>query len=196
MFSINYRPVSILQLLSKLLEKVVLHQLRSQRFNNNLCDNFQSAYRAHHSTETGLLDVTNCLLGSADEGQVSILTLLDLSAAFNTLSHSSLLARLCDVFGISGKILEGFTSYLISPGCHRTCLISPGCHRTCLTSPGCHRTCLTSPGCHRTCLISPDCKCQWSSLFIKEASLRGSSRFSLGPNTLYSGHSITDESHF
>ena len=186
MFSINYRPVSILQLLSKLLEKVVLHQLRSQRFNNNLCDNFQSAYRAHHSTETALLDVTNCLLDSADEGQVSSLTLLDLSAAFDTLSHSSLLARLCDVFGISGKILEGFASYLMSPGCHRTCLMSPGCHRTCLISPGCHRT----------CLISPDCKCQWSSLFIKEASLRGSPRFSLGPNTLYSGHSIIDESHF
>ena len=136
-FSINYRPVSILQLLSKLLEKVVLHQLRSQRFNNNLCDNFQSAYRTHHSTETGLLNVTNGLLGSADEGQVSILTLLDLSAAFDTLSHSCLLARLCDVFGISGKILEGFASYLISPGCHRTCLISPGCHRTCLISPDC-----------------------------------------------------------
>ena len=85
---------------------------------------------------------------------------------------------------------------LISPDCHRTCLISPGCHRTCLISPGCHRTCLISPGCHRTCLISPGCKCQWSSLFIKEASLRGSSRFSLGPNTLYSGHSVIDESHF
>ena len=104
--------MSTLQLLSKLLEKVVLHQLRSQRFNNNLCDNFQSAYRAHHSTETALLDVTNCLLGSADEGQVSILTLLDLSAAFDTLDHSSLLARLCDMFGISGKVLEEFASYL------------------------------------------------------------------------------------
>ena len=44
---------------------------------NNLSETFQSAYRAHHSTETALLDVTNCFLGNADEGRVSILTLLD-----------------------------------------------------------------------------------------------------------------------
>ena len=108
----NYRPVSTLKYISKLLEKVALHQLRSQWFNNNLCDNFQSAYREHHSTETALLDVTNGLLGRADEGQVSILTSLDLSAAFDTLDHSCLLARLCDMFGMSGKVLEGFASYL------------------------------------------------------------------------------------
>ncbi len=55
-----------------------------------------SAYRAHDSTEAALLHVTNCLLGNANEGWVSILTLLDLSAAFDTLDHSILLARLHD----------------------------------------------------------------------------------------------------
>ena len=71
----------------------------------------QSAYRAHHSTETALLDVTNCLLGSADEGRVSILTLLDLSAVFDTLDRS-ILAHLHDIFGISGKASEWFSSCL------------------------------------------------------------------------------------
>ncbi|WP_419612617.1 RNA-directed DNA polymerase, partial [Thiolapillus sp.] len=108
----NYRPVSNLPFLSKVLEKVVLHQLRGHLLANNLSETFQSAYRAHHSTETALLDVTNCLLGSADEGRVSILTLLDLSAAFDTLDHSILLTRLHDMFGISGKAFEWFSSYL------------------------------------------------------------------------------------
>ena len=104
----NCRPVSHLQFLSKLLKKVVLHHLLS----NSLCDNFQSAYRAHNSTQTALPDVMNCLLGSADEGQVSVLTSLDLSAAFDTLHHTILLAQLHDMFGISGKALQWFTSYL------------------------------------------------------------------------------------
>ena len=61
--------------------------------------------------ETAFLDVTNCLLGSADEGRVSILTLLDLLAAFDTFDHGILLARLHNMFGISGKALEWFSSY-------------------------------------------------------------------------------------
>ena len=91
----------------------MLHQLRGHLLANNLSETLQSAYRAHYSTETVLLDVMNCLLGSADEGRVSILTLLDLSAAFDTLDHSILLTRLHDMFGISGKAFEWFSSYLI-----------------------------------------------------------------------------------
>ena len=83
----NYRPVSNLPFLSKVQEKVVLHQLRGHLLSNNLSETFQSAYRAHHSTETTLLDVTKCLLASADDGRVSILTLLDLSDAFDMLDH-------------------------------------------------------------------------------------------------------------
>ena len=90
----------------------MLHQLRSHLLANNLSETFQSAYRVHYSTETTLLDVTNCLLGSADEGRVSILTLLDLSAVFDTLDHSILLARLHDMFGTSGKAFEWFSSHL------------------------------------------------------------------------------------
>ena len=90
----------------------MLHQLRGHLLNNNLSETLQSAYRAHYSTETVLLDVTNCLVGSADEGRVSILTLLELSAAFDTLDHSILLTCLHDMFGISGKAFEWFSSYL------------------------------------------------------------------------------------
>ena len=59
-------------------------------------------------TETALLDVMNCLPGSADEGQVSVLTLLDLSAAFDTLDHSIFLAQLHDMFGIADRLSNYF----------------------------------------------------------------------------------------
>ena len=94
------------------LQKVVQHQLRGHLLANNLSEILKSAYRAHYSTETALLDVTNCLLGSADEGRVSILTLFDLSAAFDTLDHCILLTRMHVMFGISGKAFEWFSSYL------------------------------------------------------------------------------------
>ena len=81
--------MSNLQFLSKLLEKTVLHQLRNQLLTNNLRENFQAAYRVHHNRETALLDVMNCLLGSADEGQVSVLTLLDLSDPFTRSNQKS-----------------------------------------------------------------------------------------------------------
>ena len=90
----------------------MLHQLRSHLLANNLSETFQSAYRAHHITETALLNVTKCLLGNADEGRVSILTLPDLSAEFDTFDHSIRHSRLRDIFDISGKAFEWFSSNL------------------------------------------------------------------------------------
>ena len=68
---LKYRPVSNLPFLSKVLEKVVLHQLHSHLLANKLSETFQSAYHTHHSTETALLDITSCFLGSGKEGRVS-----------------------------------------------------------------------------------------------------------------------------
>ncbi|XP_070182474.1 uncharacterized protein [Littorina saxatilis] len=72
----------------------------------------QSAYRADHSTETALLKVANDLLTACDSGSVSLLALLDLSAAFDTIDHDILLARLNTTFGITGTALGWFCSYL------------------------------------------------------------------------------------
>ena len=109
----NYRPVSNLSFLSKVLEKIVLYQLQKHLNSNNLNEIFQSAYKAGHSTETALLKIICDLLNATDEGKVSILTLLDLSAAFDTIDHEIMLNRLSKTFGIQGTVLKWFKSYLV-----------------------------------------------------------------------------------
>ena len=108
----NYRPVSNLHFLSKILEKVVLQHLSDHLNATDTLQPFQSAYRADHSTETLLLRVTNDMHMACDQGSVSILSLLDLSAAFDTLDHNILLKRLRLSFGISGVVLRWLESYL------------------------------------------------------------------------------------
>ena len=108
----NYRPVSNLTFLSKLLEKVVLRQLLDHLTANNLLYANQSAYRSGHSTETALLKITNDLLNATDSKEVSLLALLDLSAAFDTIDHSILLDRLLVSFGVTDNALSWFKSYL------------------------------------------------------------------------------------
>ena len=77
-------------------------------FFSNLLESFQSAYRQNHSTATAVLSVLDGLLGSADVRLVSLVALLDLSAAFDTLDHPILLKRLQTTFGV----LDWFVSYL------------------------------------------------------------------------------------
>ena len=79
---------------------------------NNLNEPLQSAYKQYHSCETALVRVQNDILLSIDNQQCVVLLLLDLSAAFDTVDHGILLQRLSTNFGIKGKALDWFTSYL------------------------------------------------------------------------------------
>ena len=108
----NYRPVSNLSFLSKVLEKFVAIRLNSHINSSNASNHYQSAYRKFHSTETARLKIHNNILSSMDDGRVTALTLLDLSAAFDTIDHTILLRRLDDWFGVTGKALDWFRSYL------------------------------------------------------------------------------------
>ena len=86
----NYRPVSNLSFLSKVLERIVLSQINEHLNHNNLLNPLQSAYRPNHSTETALLRIVNDLLTAMDNNKICILTLLDLSAAFDTIVLTAL----------------------------------------------------------------------------------------------------------
>ena len=108
----NYRPVANLTFLSKTLERVVASRLLSHLTANNLHGPFQSAYRPCHSTETALIRVQNDILTSLDKGNMVILVLLDLSAAFDTIDHNILLTRMEHDAAISGTCLQWFASYL------------------------------------------------------------------------------------
>ena len=108
----NYRPVSNLPFLSKVLEKLVLRQLTSHLSTHSLLSEHQSAYRPRHSTETVLLSIFNDILTALDENNTAVLLLLDLSAAFDTIDHELLLRRLKNEFGITDIALSWFRSYL------------------------------------------------------------------------------------
>jgi len=84
---INYRPISNLSTVSKVLERLVQARLRPHLMSSTNFSQFQSAYRQGHCTETALLDVLDTVYTAADKKQVTVLIGLDLSAAFDTVSH-------------------------------------------------------------------------------------------------------------
>ena len=95
----NLRPVSNLQYLSKLVERAVYDKTTAYVTQSGLYPILQSAYRLGHSTETALLKIQNDILSAMDNQRVTLLVLLDLSAAFDTIDHQVLLNRLYVTYG-------------------------------------------------------------------------------------------------
>ncbi len=102
-------PASVYSL--RILEKVVSAQLCSFLLKNDIYEEFQSGFRPRHSTETALVKITNDLL-LAKAAAISLLVLLDLSAAFDTIDHDILIDRLQNYTGIQGQALRRFRFYL------------------------------------------------------------------------------------
>ena len=95
----NYRLVANLPFLFKVLERIANHQLKAYLEIHNLLPGYQSTYRKMHSTETAVLKVFSDLVDATQKGEFALLTLLDLSAAFDTVDHEILHKRLSTTFG-------------------------------------------------------------------------------------------------
>ncbi|KAL2088527.1 hypothetical protein ACEWY4_015426 [Coilia grayii] len=108
----NYRPISNLPFIGKIIEKIVFNQLTAFLTSNSCFDKFQSGFRANHSTETALIKVINDIHLNSDVGKTSVLVLLDLSAAFDTVDHCILLHRLKHWVGFTGTVINWLKSYL------------------------------------------------------------------------------------
>ena len=108
----NFRPVSNLQFLGKLIERVVLKRLNDHLTRNNLNVPNQHGYKKGHSTESILIKITNDILIACDKKTATVLLLLDLSSAFDTVDVNVLLDILCKEMGIKGNALKWFRSFL------------------------------------------------------------------------------------
>jgi len=120
----SYRPISNLSVQSKLLERLVSKQLVAYLFENDLLPDLQSAYRSNHSAETAVLKVLSDILLALDSGKLALLSLLDLSAAFDIIDHDTLLQRLQTSYGLGGNVIAWFTSYLTG---HTHYTVRPDC---------------------------------------------------------------------
>uniref|UniRef100_A0A803U1N2 Reverse transcriptase domain-containing protein n=1 Tax=Anolis carolinensis TaxID=28377 RepID=A0A803U1N2_ANOCA len=107
----NFRPISNLPYLGKVLEHVVASQLQGFLVDTDFLDPAQSGFRPGHGIETALVALVDDLRRELDRGSVSLLVLLDLSAAFDTVDHGILLGRLAGM-GLGGTVLQWLHSFL------------------------------------------------------------------------------------
>ena len=107
----NYRPVTNLSYLSKIEERAMLEQLIPFLEEAGVIPHCQSAYRRFHSTETALCKIYNDLVHTIFLGRASLLVLLDVSAAFDTVDHQLLLNDFCNS-GVRDVALDLLKSYI------------------------------------------------------------------------------------
>ena len=107
----NYRPVSLLPILSKVLERIVHEQISSYLVQHDILPDTQFAYRKNFSTEDALLIASDRILQQKDRKQFGAACFIDLSKAFDKVKHTTLLTDLHDI-GITGVPLAWFQSYL------------------------------------------------------------------------------------
>ena len=108
----NYRPISNLNFISKVLERLFLSRFQPHIFASSNFNKYQSTYRPGCSTETALQLLLDRIYGTADEGRPTLLISLDMSAAFDTIDHTVLLKRLSRSFGVAGNVHSWIHSYL------------------------------------------------------------------------------------
>ena len=107
----NYRPISVLPAISKIMERILYDQLHSYLTTFELLSDSQFGFRKSHSTASALLDCTNEWYVNLDRKMFNLVVLIDLRKAFDTVDHQILLRKL-ELYGIKGQALTLLRSYL------------------------------------------------------------------------------------
>ena len=107
----NYRPISLLPLISKVIEKVILNQTQNFLDTNTILYSYQSGFRKHYSTDNCLSYLTDKVRTGFEKGLLTGMVLIDLQKAFDTIDHGILLDKM-NCLGFSNSTVEWFNSYL------------------------------------------------------------------------------------
>ena len=107
----NYRPISVLPVLGKIFEKIVNSRLMDFLDVNNVLQQHQYGFRKKYSTKLSVVNLSNALLKSIDEGKLTIGVFIDFQKAFDTINHDILISKLSH-YGIRGIALQWFADYL------------------------------------------------------------------------------------
>ena len=105
-----YRPILLLPLISKIIEKVAHNKTNESLSDNKILYNYQSGLRTNHSTNLCLSFLTDKLLKSFDDGLLTRMILIHLQKAFDTIDHKILLKKL-EAIGFSDKCIRWFRLY-------------------------------------------------------------------------------------
>ena len=109
----NYWPISLLPLLSRIIERIIHNQTQEFLDKNNVLYKYQSGFQKHHSTDTCLSYLTDKVKIGFEEGLLTGMVLIDLQKAFDTIDHSILLEKM-SCLGFAGKTIAWYTSYLMN----------------------------------------------------------------------------------
>jgi hypothetical protein len=107
----NYRPISVLAVFSKILERAVHRMVYAYLQENKFLSMQQSGFRPLHSTKTCLIHITNSLLSNMDKRQLTGVVFLDLAKAFDILDQTKMLQKLSNL-GFSSSAVQWFDAYL------------------------------------------------------------------------------------
>ena len=107
----NYRPISLLSIINKIMEKVMNKQLQSFLHKNKILYAYQFGFRKKYSTTLAIIEIIENILEALQNGKMVAGVYLDLSKAFDTVDHHILLYKL-ETYGIRGLPLKWFESYL------------------------------------------------------------------------------------
>ena len=109
----NYRPISLLSCFSKIFEKVIFHRLSHFFDKHSVLASCQYGFRSNRSTPHAILDIVTAIYDNINIKQYTALVTLDLTKAFDTVSHERLLIKL-ENYGVRGTALKLMESYLLN----------------------------------------------------------------------------------